>query len=294
MSFIYICNTSSDYISKINLETFSEETKIPLNLNKLTRIGPHDICAYKDMLLVANSHSNNLSIISRSEDREIDSYFIGMHCNGVRVLNDNAYIICGEINSVIVFNLTKNKIIEEIPCESFPHSISIHKESGRIIVSNMNSDSITIIDAFQKESVVNVKVGAYPTRAVFTPDGKYILVCESNMGTSKNGAVSIIHSENFNFIRKIKVGSCPVDIFCDNESCFVSNFGEGTISSVDIIKAVEIKRAMIGGMPRGIIKYGKFLFIGDSYNNLFIKFDFEKKNKKAIFIGNEPTGMTLI
>jgi YVTN family beta-propeller protein len=293
LSFLYVCNTSSDYISKINLGVFKEESRISLNLNKLTRVGPHDLYPYKDKLLVANSHNNNLSIVSRVEDKEVESYFIGMHCNGVRVFNDNAYIICGELNSLIVFNLIKNKIVEEIPCENFPHSISIHKHKGKLVVSNMNSDSITLIDINDKENAVNIKVGAYPTRAVFTPDGRYIIVCESNMGVGQNGAVSIIHGKTLKIINRIPVGNCPVDIYSEDEKCYVSNFGEGTISIVDIIKGTEIKKAKIGGMPRGIIKIGKHIYIGDNYNNLLIEYDMEKENKKAILIGNEPTGMTL-
>lgn len=293
LSYIYICNTSSDYISKVNLRSFKEEIRIPLNLNKLTRIGPHDICEYKEKVLVANSYSNNLSIIDKAEDKEVEKYFIGMHCNGVRVFNDNAYIICGELNSLIVFNLIKNKIVEEIPCENFPHSINIHKQKERIVVSNMNSDSITLIDINDKESIMNIKVGTYPTRAVFTPNGRYILVCESNLGVSKSGAVSIVDADSLRLVNRIQVGSAPVDIFCDNENCYVSNFGDGTLSIVDIINGKETKRVKLGGMPRGIIRNGKNLYVGDSYNNLLIRYDIEKENKKAIVIGNEPTGMTL-
>jgi YVTN family beta-propeller protein len=81
---------------------FREESKIPLSVDKNTRAGPQGICVYKDKLLVANSFSNSLSIIDTLEEKEVENYFIGAHCNGVQVFEDNAYVICGELNSIIV------------------------------------------------------------------------------------------------------------------------------------------------------------------------------------------------
>lgn len=294
LSYLYVCNTSSDYISKVNLAAFKEEFKIPLNQNKLSRVGPHDICGYKDKLLVANSYNNSLSIIDINENKEIENYFIGMHCNGVSVFEDNAYIICGELNSLIVFNLIKKKIIEEIPCESFPHSISIDEEKGIMVIANMQSDSITLACCSDKENIFNIKVASYPTKAIFTPNGRYVLVCESNMGIHENGTLRIIELNSLKTISRVKAGNSPVDIYADDDYCYISNFGDGTISIVDINKHVEIKRIKIGGMPRGIVKGGKNIYIGDNYNNLLVKFNIEKENKKVIPIGGEPTGMTLI
>jgi DNA-binding beta-propeller fold protein YncE len=293
LSHLFVCNTSSDYISKVNLAMFKEECKILLGLDKNNRVGPHGMCVYKDMLLVANSYSNSLSIISLAEEKEIENYFIGMHCNGVEVFEDNAYIICGELNNVIVFNLIKKKIIEEIPCGSFPHSISISKSKKCIVVSNMHSDNITLIDCRNRESIFNIKVSSYPTKAIFDQSGKYILVCESNMGIGPNGTLCIIEGTNLKVIERIKVGNSPVDIFCDKHSSYISNFGDGSVSIVDIDKLKEVKKIKLGGMPMGIFKSGRYIYVGDNYNNLLIQVDVEKENKKAISIGGEPTGMTI-
>lgn len=63
-------------------------------------------------------------------DAKIESYYIGMHCNDVAVLNKEAYIICGECNNVVIFDLLKNRISEEIPCGNLPHSITLNKEKN--------------------------------------------------------------------------------------------------------------------------------------------------------------------
>jgi YVTN family beta-propeller protein len=290
---LFVCNTSSDYISKVDLAVFKEDSKIPLGMDKNSSIGPHGICVYKDKLLIANSYSNSLSIIDVEEEKEVENYFIGMHCNGVEVFEDNAYVICGELNSIIVFNLIKNKIIEQIPCESFPHSISIDKNKGLIVVSNMHSDSITLIDCKNRESTTNIKVSIYPTKTMFDESGQYILVCESSMGVKANGTISIIEANTLKLLGRVKVGNSPVDIDCNKNYCYVSNFGDGTVSIVDIVRLKEVKRIKIGGMPRGIIKSGKYIYVGDNYNNLLLQLNIEKESKKVISIGGEPTGMTI-
>lgn len=294
MNSLYICNTSSDCISKVNLESFREESKITLAPINFGKVGPHGICRYNERLLVANSYGDSLSVINIKENREIESFFIGAHCNDAVVYNDYAFIICGELNSVIVFDLQKNKLVEEIPCGNLPHSIALNKEKKLLIISNMENDTVTLIDCENRENFKNIKVGSYPTKAVFTNDGQYIIVCESNLGSDFKGSISILSAKNYKLLYRIPAGNSPVDMFLEGEYCYVSNFGEGTISIIDICYYEEIKKINLGGMPRGIIKIGDYLYVGDNYNNLLIKVHIESENKKSIPIGGEPTGMILI
>jgi YVTN family beta-propeller protein len=293
LSNLYVCNTSTDTVSKINLSDFKEEKQISLKLRSINKIGPHGICLYKDKLLTANSFGNSLSIISIPDEEEIENYFIGMHCNGVDICENNAYIICGELNSVFVFNLIMKKIIEEIPCGSFPHSINISKNKALAVVTNMHSDNITIFDCLNRDKVLQLSVSEYPTKAIFSDDGQYIFVCESRLGIKPFGTLRIVEISSLKTMAKIKLGNSPVDIYTEQEYCYISNFGDGTVSVVDINKLKEVKKIKIGGMPRGIIKYNKHVYVGDNYNNLLVQVDLEKENKKIISIGGEPTGMTL-
>jgi YVTN family beta-propeller protein len=291
---LYVCNTSSDCISKVDLKVFREESKISVSANKLIRTGPHGISTYNDKLLVANSYGNSLSIIDIRTQKETDCFYIGSHCNDVAVNFDNAYVICGELNNVIVFNLAKNKIVEEIPCGNLPHSISKNISNELIVIANMESDSVTLIDAVNRDVIKNIKVGPYPTNAVFTPDSRWILVCESNLGSNCNGNISIIDLKTYEICGRIPVGNSPVYILAEDNEGYVSNFGDGTISVIDLKMRKEKSKFYVGGMPRGIVKYENFLYIGDNYNNLLLRLDILKKSKKAISIGGEPTGMTLV
>ncbi|GAA0748136.1 YncE family protein [Clostridium oceanicum] len=294
MRYLYICNTSTDCISKVNIDDFKEESKITLNDKDFNRIGPHGICEYRGQILVANSYSNTLSIIDAKKGREVDSYFIGMHCNDVVAYEDKAYVICGDSNNIVVFDLIKKRVLEQIPCGNLPHSIVIDKQNKVIMTCNMGNDSISLIDCKDKNNVKNIRVGEYPTRATFTVDGKYILVCESNMGSDYKGSIGIISTKNYRLLYRISVGNSPVDMYCDEKVCIVSNFGDGTISLIDINYYEKIKDIIIGGMPIGIMKSGDDVYIGDNYKNLLLNINIKEESKKIIPIGGEPTGMILI
>lgn len=290
-----MCNTSSDCISSINIDKFKEDKRIILKKHNFNyRIGPHGICSYKDKLLVVNNYSNNISILDIKNGVEESSHYIGVHCNDVVVFKDTAYVICGDTNSLIAFDLLKKQIISQIPCGNLPHSICINREKKLLLISNVEDDSISLIDCTNNENIKNIRVGAYPTKALFTVDGRYILVCESNIGSDYKGSIAIISLKNYRLITKITAGSSPIDMWCNENSCFVSNFGDGSISLIDINCYREDENIIVGGMPRAIIKYGKNIYVGDSYNNLLIKVNVLSKQKKYIPIGGEPTGMILI
>lgn len=294
MSLLFVCDTSSDCISRINLDVFEENCRIDLRGSENVRIGPHGICKYRNKIITANSYSNSISIINLEGNVSISHTFIGMHCNDVAAYDRKAFVICGDLNSVIVIDLVSMKMIEVIPCGNQPHSISMSIIKRILLVANMNNDSISLIDMRSKNNCFNIRVGAYPTKAIFTLDGESILVCESNIGSDYKGCISIISLKSHRIIHRIPVGNSPTDIYCDERYLYVSNFGEGTISIIDINNYEEIKKIIVGGMPRGIVSLGKKLYIGDNYNNLLLNVDYISESKKNIPIGGEPTGMILI
>lgn len=290
---LYVCNTFSDSISKINLDLFGEENNIYLENSEHNKVGPHGICSYKNNLLTADNFSNSLSLIDLTKKKLLSNYFIGMHCNDVKVIEDNAMVICGDSNNIVKFNILDKKTEAEIPCGNLPHSLEIMALEKIILTANMLSDSITILDYNDTNNIKHIKTGKFPTKAIFNEDGTVIYVCESNIGSDKCGSLSAYSYKTLKFLSRIYLGRAPVDMFYEKNLCFVSNFGDGTISIVDTDSFKELKRIYIGGMPRGIIKEKNYIYVGDNYNNLLIKINLIKEEKKAIAIGKEPTGMLI-
>lgn len=293
MNNLFVCNGYTDNISIVDTNIFKEVGEISLKQNEIDRIGPHGICAYNDKLLIANNYSNSLTLINVKKRKVEKDFFVGMNCNDVKVGSNNAFVVCGDLNNIINYNLEKNEIEEEIPCGDMPHSIDIHQIFKSTVIANMNSDSITFFQYKNANNINNIRVGQYPTKALFSEDGKLIFVCESNIGSDECGYISILSSRDLRILYRIPVGNSPVDMFIEKNLCFVSNFGDGTISIIDLSKFTEVSRIEVGGMPRGIIKYKENIYIGDNYNNLLLCINFNEHTKRAICIGKEPTGMLL-
>jgi DNA-binding beta-propeller fold protein YncE len=290
MDYVYICNMASDYISRVELTQLKEE-KITL-CNKNGRVGPHGLCSFQGTLIIANSYSNSISRVDMSSCREVDSYYIGMHCNDVDIYGNEAFITCGESNNIVVFDLYQNKLLEEIPVGNLPHSIAINKQ-GIVAVSNMEGGTITLLDCAKRDYNKEIKVGPYPVKVLFSQDGRELYVCESNLGSDKAGTIAVLSIDNLNVIKRIQVGKSPVDMFIEESFGYVSNFSEGSISVVALNTGKEIKKIYLGGMLQGIVKDEGYLYVGDNYGNKLIRFDIIKERKKIIPIGLEPAGMIL-
>lgn len=294
MGYLCVCNTNSDTISVVDTENFSLKKTINLRTKENTKVGPHGINCYKNLVFVVNNYSNNLKIIKNFDENNVENYYVGIHCNDLAVYDEKVYVACGESNSVVIFDLLTKKIVEEIPCENQPHSIEIDNNKKLMVVSNFNSNSITLIDLDDSKRIYNIRVGEYPTKACFTHLGDKIIVCESNIGSHEKGSISIFSLKELKKETNIKASKIPVDIFLTDKFCFVSNFGDGSIDIINLEKYIKKKSIYVGGMPRGIVVDNGKLFIGDNYNNLLMELDIDGKIIKSIPIGKEPTGMVFV
>lgn len=291
---LYVCNRSSDCISKINLDNFTEDKIIKLTNDEEKIKGPQSICTYKHKLLVVNKYSNSLSIIDIKNKGNIEEFFIGMSCNDLCIYKDSVYIICGDSNSVIEFDLKIKEVVQEIPCGNLPKSISIDKTRNIMVISNFKEDSVTLIDCEDTNNTKKVRVGSLPIKALFSVDGKSLLVCESNLDNYASGCISFVSLKSFITLHRVEIGNAPMDMYFNGHLAFTPNFGDGTISIVDSNRHKEIKRILLGGMPSRIMKINEDLYIGDSYSNSLMKVNIFNGNKKVIPLSGEPSGMTLV
>ncbi|MEG2289753.1 MAG: YncE family protein [Clostridium sp.] len=294
MRYLYICNTTQDRVDKVSVDKFELETIINLVGVNGSKIGPHGLCVQGDLLFTSNSYDGSVSIIDM-ETLISNSYYLGRNCRDICALGNHLYIVCGDSNDVVTFDLEKKEIIEIIPCGDSPHSIHCCSTTSEIVVANNGDDSITIFDSLYGGDIKNIKVGAAPTKALFTPNGDYILVCESRAGTSDKGCICVISSKSYKIIKRVPVGNCPFDMYCDDRYCYVSNYGDGSISIIDMLEFENIKNIRVGVMPRGIACDEKYIYVGDSYNYLLIGIDKEDNQKKIIIqLKGQPTGMIIV
>lgn len=293
MRHLYICNTTGDKVDKIDIEDFISDKSIKLPGVNRSRIGPHGLCIQGEYLFTSNCYDGSVSIINM-ESGKANSYYLGRYCRDICALGNHLYIICGDSNSIVIFDMITKEILEIIPSGDSPHSIDCSAYNEQIVVANNGDDSITIFDSLYGCDIVNIGVGSSPTKALFSPRGDYIMVCESGMGSMDRGCIRILSSKSYKVLEKILVGNCPFDMFCDDRYCYVSNYGDGTISVIDLMNLKNINTIRIGGMPRGIISENNHIYVGDSYNYSVMKIDVDNPAKKEIILlSGQPTGMII-
>lgn len=294
MRHLYICNTTQDQVDKVNIEKFTLEDSIKLVGVNRSKVGPHGLYIQGDLLFTSNCYDGSISVVDL-KDNKTKSVYLGRYCRDICALENHLYIICGDSNNIVNFDLNREEIVEIIPCGDSPHSIDACSITSEIVVANNGDDSITIFDALYGYDIANIKVGPAPTKALFTVDGDYILVCESCMGSMEKGCISVLSSKSRKVLHRIAVGNCPFDMYCDQQYCYVANYGDGTVSIIDIRNFTNVDNIRIGGMPRGIICDEDYIYVGDSYNYLVMRISKKDSNEKIIIpLAGQPTGMIII
>lgn len=291
MNSLLVCNTGSDSISKINIKDFSIENLLLKIGEKPT--GPQGIYLNNGLIYTANNYNNSISVIEEKTLIEENSFYIGPYPNDLVYYNNRLYIACGEANAVIVYDLIEKKIVFKLPTGLWPHNIEVEKDRGLILVSNLQDNSVSVIDGSINKKIMDIETLEYPTKIKVSKDRSKFYVCESYIGDSKSGYVEVFSLENFKPLKRIKVGKSPMDMWDDGDFLYVSNFSDGTISIIDVNIGREIEKIVVGGMPKGILKYNNLLFIGDYLRSKVIVFDLKSRLTKAIAVGVEPNAMAL-
>jgi len=102
-----------------------------------------------------------------------------------------AYVANRGSGTVSVVNISRMAVVNTIEAGGGPHGMALHPTRDEIWVTNMETNTISVIDLVEREERLEFPCGAMPVDVVFTPDGRYALV--ANM---QEGNVSVIESES--------------------------------------------------------------------------------------------------
>ena len=291
LSSIVLCNTGADLLSIINLKSL-EIKKLLFSVSEIP-IGPHSIRNYEDKIITANNYNDSISIFSKSSMREIKNISIGPKPNDLLQIDEKIYIICGESNSIVIYDLLQNRILWEIKTGSWPHSIDYCNEKKLIFVSNLEDNCTNIINIKNYNTIKTLSTPEYPIKIKVSNNKKFIYICESYLGSDENGYLDVFSIDTFKRIARVEVGTSPIDLYEDIEEIYVTNFTEGSISIINKKKYCIEKTLYIGGMPRCILKKDNKLYIGDYLKGRLIILE-KNKIDKVIAIDSEPNAMILI
>lgn len=290
MQSLYVCNVSSNYVSKVDFNNNKQE-KIYISKDEKL-LGSHGIDFNEDKLFVAANDNYNFYEVDVNT-KKVKKYYIGMMTNDLLVKNNFMYLICSESNCLVIYDMKEDKLCYEIGCGNYPHSMDKSEESGLISITNMHNNQLSIIDYNKNDLIRNIRTGNLPMKSKFYKGGRYIFVCESHLGDEVDGTFSVYDSLTGEKEKSLTLDKSPIDMCFDYglNIVFVSNHLGNCISLIDLSDFREISRINISGNPRGIYKNGRFLYIVMSDKDMLLKYDILTKSEKFINIGSDPTSI---
>lgn len=195
-----------------------------------------------DMAYIANSGSNNVSVIDSSTNSVVALIPVGTKPSSV-VVNPSgtrAYVSNNGSNNVSVIDTNTNTMISTIPVGNKPNDIEINSAGTRVYVANYDSNSISVIDTNTNSVIATVSmiyavdsVVGKPFDVVINPTGTRVYVAKQNnnyisvIDTNTNKVIDIVAVVGSTY--SMAINPAGTRIYVAN----TTNYNAGHISIID-------------------------------------------------------------
>jgi YVTN family beta-propeller protein len=268
---------------------------------------PHEVAVSADGKIAvvtnygAKQDGTTLSVIDLVARKEIHRVELGdlVGPHGVEFFDGKAWFTAEGSKSIGRYDPQANKVdwIHEIG-QSRTHMLVLSKEGRAIYTANVNSNSVTAVEANADRSVWKntvIAVGNGPEAIDLSPDGLRLWV-----GNSGDGTVSIIDTATKKVIRTTDVGtehSNRLKFTPDGKLVLISDIRSGELVVVDAASRQVVKRMKLGNSAEGILVQpdGARAYVAVSGENKVVVVDLKKWEVTGEIDGvKEPDGMAWV
>lgn len=118
----------------------------------------------------------------------------------------------------------------------------------RLFVSMPRINQIAVVDTSTWKVIANIDTGIKPTRVRLQPDQRYLWVGNDEAAAGEPSGVTVIDTATLKVVGQIKTGKGhhEFEFSKDNQSAFVTNEQDGTLSVIDIPKLAKVKDLKTG------------------------------------------------
>lgn len=252
--FAYIANAGSNSVSVINTASNTVVKVIPVGA------GPIGIAVSPDnsLVYVANSADNTVSQISTATGTVVKTIAVPATPIGVAFSSSGnlAFVTSANAGSVSFIDTGTGDISgAPVAVQSTPGAVAFNRSNGLLYVGNRASNSISVIDPATR-TVNNFALSFSPVAFGPCPCGTKIFVADGVSGvhafsTSLNSVIVSI---------SLPAGSNPsgIGINPTGSLAFVSNAGNGTVSTITTLTNTVSHTTTTGGSPRAFGLYSSF------------------------------------
>ncbi|MFZ3323627.1 MAG: YncE family protein [Usitatibacter sp.] len=164
-----------------------------------------------------------------------------------------AYVPLFSNASVAVVDLGLGKFVTRLDVGNGPMGIAFNPVSNRAYVTNTEDGTVTTIDTLNQVTLGTTAVGETPMGVAVSPSGKQVAV--ATMGASASSPSNRITILGGSANSTVTVGIAPTAVAYNAAGSFlyVANFGDGTISVVNVATSLAVNTIPVGDSPIGLI-----------------------------------------
>ncbi len=237
----------------------------PIQIKEIAKIpipgGPHELAVSADgrFAYLANYYQadeklgHSISIIDIAARKEIKKIELGglEMPHGIVEIGGKLYFTSEQSRTVARYN-TITDSVDWIrgTGQSLTHIPVVSPDGKRLYATNMNSDSVTMIDVEgsgqDAAAIKQISVGSKPEGIAISPDGKELWV-----GHNGDGGVSIVDTATLAVKKTFKVGRMPIRLKFtgDGKRVIIIDPRTSELLIYDAVTRQEIKRISIPGGP---------------------------------------------
>jgi len=265
---------------------------------------PHEVAVSEDGAIAvatnygAHQDGTTLSVIDLNAQKEIHRVelkdLLGPH--GVQFFGGKAWFTAEGSKKIARYDPVTNRVDwwQEIG-QNRTHMLVIASDGKTIYTSNVNSDSVTVVEANADGSQwtnTAIAVGRGPEGIDLSPDGKEVWAANSGDGT-----VSVIDTAAKKVVATLNVEtkhSNRAKFTPDGRLVLISDLGSGELLVMDAAGRKEMKRLKLGRSTEGIliVPDGSRAFVAVSGDNKVAVVDLKTLALiGTIETGKDPDGM---
>ena len=218
-------------------------------------------------MYVANSESNEISVIDSISHREITTIPVGLLTTvnfdspiEFNPINNYIYVTNAGSNTVSVINSTTNTVNKTIPVGSAPHEPEFNDFDTNMYILNRGTATISVINSSTNTVTKTIAINpsnpsnTNPVDILYNPFNNHLYTANTGQGT-----VSVIDVISGMVITTITVESQPRDLEFNpsNNHVYVSNFGDQSVSVIDSISNTLITTLSVNSNPSDL-EYNPF------------------------------------
>ncbi len=247
--YVYLSDSGDGQVSVIDTASDSILTNIPVG-NKPQGLA---ITPNGQSILVAVTDDNAVKVIDAQTNQITRTYPVKRpYYIAISPDSKTAYIGSQDPDhfALVVLNLSKNRIIGEIPLNNAPRIVQYSPDGKCLYFTLAGDNAIFILDLSNHQIIARMPTGASPHSLLFTHKGGLGFTA-----TQGSGMLEVFNPRLSKVAHEIALGKLPywIAITPNDAKAYVSNEGSNSVAVIDIPRLAKVNTIPVGKAPRQIV-----------------------------------------